>query len=177
MCACAGQGPGAAPPAGQACVPGLPAVRQEHPLPEPIPPKTSACARLLAPFGREHVRRLARNDCKDQQNSPVLPREAVERQSSAAVTAAKAAVTAANVADHHSRDPLHAPHSGQTPEFASVSQRVSRPLVPAVVLVLRGRGRLATCAAADIEGRSPQVIRRRHYRMPRIVREVVDPFP
>jgi hypothetical protein len=72
---------------------------------------------------------------------------------------------------------LHAPHSGQIPEFASVSQRVSRPLVRAVVLVLRGRSRLATFAAADIESRSPQVIRRRHYRVPRIVREVPDPFP
>jgi hypothetical protein len=54
---------------------------------------------------------------------------------------------------------------------------VSRPLVRAVVLVLRGRSRLATSAAANIESRSPQVIRRRHYRMPRIVREVADPFP
>ena len=72
---------------------------------------------------------------------------------------------------------LHAPHSGQTPEFTGVSQRVSRPLVRAVVLVLRGRGRLATFAAADIESRSPQVIRRRHYRIPRIVRKVADLFP
>jgi hypothetical protein len=72
---------------------------------------------------------------------------------------------------------LHAPHSGQTPEFASVSQRVSRPLVRAVVLVLRGGSRLATFAAADIESRSPHVIRRRHYRIPRIVREVAEPFP
>jgi len=39
---------------------------------------------------------------------------------------------------------LHAPHSGETPEFASLSQRVSRPLMRAVVLVLRRRIRLAT---------------------------------
>jgi len=55
-----------------------------------------------------------------------------------------------------------------------VSQRVSRPLVRAVVLVLRSG--LATFAAADIESRSPHVIRRRHYRIPRIVHEVADPF-
>jgi hypothetical protein len=43
---------------------------------------------------------------------------------------------------------------------------------------LRRRGiRLTTRAAADLKSRRPHVIRRRHDRIPRIVREVADPFP
>jgi len=169
--ACAGQGPGAAPPAGQARLPGLRAVRQEHPATRADPSQDQCLRGAARAFAHEQGRRLARNDCKDQQNSPatsggcgtaIISRgDCRERRGSSVTRPVR----------------LHAPHSGKTPELTSVSQRLSRPLVRAVVLVLRGRIRFATCAAADIESRSPQVIRRRHYRMPRIVREVADPFP
>ena len=54
-----------------------------------------------------------RTIAKTKQNSPVLPREAAERQSSAAVTAA-------NVADHQSRDPFGCMHL--TPDKLQNSQ-------------------------------------------------------
>ena len=111
--ACAGQGPGAAPPAGQARLPGLRAVRQEHPATRADPSQDQCLRGAARTFAHEQGRRLARNDCKDQQNSPVLPREAVERQSSAAVTAA-------NAADHQSRDPFGCMHL--TPDKLQNSQ-------------------------------------------------------
>ena len=92
--------------------PGCEQCVKSTPLPEQILAKTSACAGLLAHLlTSKDVDSLA-TIAKTNRIRP-LPREAVERQSSAAVTAA-------NAADHQSRDPFGCMHL--TPEKLQNSQ-------------------------------------------------------
>src|SRR5260370_35030442 len=84
-----------------------------------------------------------------------------------------------NVTDQQSRGACgsHATHAGRAPRSTGAIQRVSQSLMRAVARLLRRRIRLATRAAAELKSRRPHVIRRRRDRIPRIGREVADPFP
>jgi transposase len=93
--------------------PGCEQCVKSTPLPEQILAKTTACAGLLAHLvTSKDVDSLA-TIAKTNRIRPCWPREAVERQSSAAVTAA-------NVADHQSRDPFGCMHL--TPDKLQNSQ-------------------------------------------------------
>jgi len=96
-----------------------------------------------------------------------------------AISAALTAAKTSRILSHATRSAA-APHSGQTPDSQVSVNSVKRPLVRAVVLVLRGRIRprhssfLRRRYGDSYSSGDPSV---RHYRFPQIVREVPDPFP